>query len=87
MADSRLRKLSLHLVFVKLSPSTTIKLSFLELADGVCFGYAYVLPLCQKQDGIYAGQAGSLQDFFVRHVVLPFDAKDGAQAALMKPLK
>ena len=40
-----------------------------------------------KQDGLYAGQAGSLEDFFVRHVVLPFDAKDGAQAALMKPLK
>ena len=40
-----------------------------------------------KQDGLYAGQAGSLEDFFVRHVVLPFDAKDGAQAALVKPLK
>ena len=40
-----------------------------------------------KQDGLYAGQARSLEDFFVRHMVLPFDAKDGAQAALMKPLK
>ena len=39
------------------------------------------------KDGLYAGQAGSLGDFFVRHVVLPFDAKDGAQAALVKPLQ
>ena len=30
-------------------------------------------------------QAGSLEDFFVRHVVLPFNAKNGAQAALVKP--
>ena len=29
-----------------------------------------------KQDGLYAGQAGSLEDFFVRHVDL---------AALVKP--
>ena len=74
MADSRLRKLSLHLVFVKLSPSTTIKLSFLELADGVCFGYAYVfhprdvaIPAQPhlKQDGFYAEQAGRLEDVFV----------------------
>ena len=40
-----------------------------------------------KQDGLYAGQAGSLKDFFVRHVVLPFDAKDGVQAVLVKPPK
>ena len=40
-----------------------------------------------KQDGLYTGQAGSLEDFFVWHVVLPFDAKDGAQAALVKPLQ
>ena len=26
-------------------------------------------------------------NFFVRHVVLPFDAKNGAQAALVKPLQ
>ena len=32
-------------------------------------------------------QAGSLEDFFVRHVVLPFNAKNGAQAALVKPLQ
>ena len=37
-----------------------------------------------KRDGLYAGRVGSLEDFFVRHVVLPFDAKDGAQAALVK---
>ena len=35
----------------------------------------------------YAGKAGSLEDFLVRHVVLPFDVKDGAQAALVKPLQ
>ena len=96
MADSRLCKLSLQLIFVVLSWSTTIALSFLKLAQEDCFGNAYVFHLCDvasltqlqpKQDGLYAGQAGSLEDFFVRHVVLPFDAKDGAQAALVKPLQ
>ena len=66
------------------------------LAEEDCFGHAYVFhsydvasqaQLHLKQDGLYVGQAGSLEDFFVRHVVLPFDAKDGAQAALMKPLQ
>ena len=38
------------------------------------------------QDGVYAGQTGSLEDFFVRHEVLPFDAKARAQTALVKPL-
>ena len=96
MADSHLCKLSLQLIFVTLSWSTTIELSFLELAGEDCFGHAYVFHPCDvaspaqlhlKQDGLYAGQAGSLKDFFVRHVVLPFDAKDGAQAALVKPLQ
>ena len=71
-------------------------LSFLELAEEDCFGHAYVFHLCDvaspsqlhlKQDGLYAGQAGSLNDFFVRHVVVQFDAKNGTQAALAKPLK
>ena len=96
MAGSRLFKVSLQLIFVTLFWSTTIALSFLELAEENCFRYAYVFhpcdvaspaPLHLKQDGLYVGQAGSLEDFFVRHVVLPFDAKDGAQAALMKPLQ
>ena len=96
MADSRLCKLSLQLIFVMLSLSTTIALSFLELAEEDCFGHAYAFHSCDvssrtqlnlKQDGLYAGQAGCLEDFFVRHVVLPFDAKDGAQAALVKPLQ
>ena len=39
------------------------------------------------QDGLYAGQTDSLEDFFVRHVVLSYDAKNGAQAALVKPLQ
>ena len=95
MADSRLCKLSLQLIFVPLSRSTTIALSFLELAEEDCFGHAYVFHPCDiaspaqlhlTQDGIYAGQAGSLDDFFVRKVVLPFDAEDGAQASLMEPL-
>ena len=73
-----------------------IELSFLKLAEEDCFGPVYVFHPCDvasqaqlhlKQDGLYAGQAGSLKDFFVRHVVLPFDAKDGAQAALVKPLQ
>ena len=96
MAESRLCKLSLQLVFVTLSWSTTITLSFLELTEEDCFGHAYVFHPCDvassvqlhlKQDGLYAGQAGSLEDFFIRLVVLPFDAKDGAQAALMKLLQ
>ena len=73
MADSRLCKLSLQLVFVMLSWSTTVALSFLELAED-CFGHAYIFRPCDvagpaqlhlKQDGLYAGQAGSLEDFFV----------------------
>ena len=96
MADSRLCKLFLQLIFVTLSGSTTITLSFLELAEEDCFGHANVFHPCDvaslaqlhlKQDGLYAGQAGSLEDFLVGQVVLSFDAKDGAQAALMKPLQ
>ena len=96
MADSRLCKLSLQLVFVTLSWNITIALSFFELAEEDCFRHAYVFHPCDvaspaqlhlKQDGLYAGQAGSLEDFFVRHVVLPSDAKDGAQSALVKPLQ
>ena len=40
MADSRLCELSLQLIFVTLSWSTTIALSFLELAEEDCFGNA-----------------------------------------------
>ena len=96
MADSGLCKLSLQLVFVTLSWSTTIALSFLELAEEDCFGHAYVFHPCDvaspaqlhlKLDRLYAGQAGSLEDFFVRHVVLPFDTQDGEQAAMVKPLQ
>ena len=79
-----------------LSWSTTIVLSFLEPAEEDCFGHAYVFHPCDvaspaqlhlKQDGLYAGQSGYLEDFFVRHVVLPFDAKDGVQTVLVKPLQ
>ena len=96
MAGSRLCKLSLQLFFVTLSLSTTIALSFLEIAEEDCFRHANVFHPCDeagparlhlKQDGLYAGQAGAFEDFLVRHVVLPFDAKDGAQAALVKPLQ
>ena len=64
MADSRLWKLSLQLVFVTLSWSTTIALSFLELAEEDCFGHVYVFHPCDvvslghlhlEQDGLYAG--------------------------------
>ena len=96
MADSRLCKLSLQLIFVTLSWSTTITLSFLELAEEDSFGHTHVFHLCDvaspaqlhlKQDRLYAGQAGSLKGFFVWHVVLPFNAKDGAQTGLVKLLK
>ena len=64
MADSRLCKLSLQLIFVTLSWSTTIALSFLELAEEDCLGYGYVFHPCDvaspsqlhlKQDGLWAG--------------------------------
>ena len=95
MADSSPCKLSLQLIFVTLSWSTTTTLTF-ELAEEDCFDHTYVFQphnmaspaqLHLKQDGLYAGQAGTLEDFFVRLVVLLFDAKDGAQAALVKPLQ
>ena len=72
-----------------------ITLSFLELAEEDYFGHANVFHPCDvasqtqlhlKQDGLYAGQAGFLEDFFVRHVVLPFDAKDGMQTVSVKSL-
>ena len=96
MADSRLCRLRLQLVFVTLSWSATITLSFLELAEEDGFGHAYVFHPCDvvspaqlhlKQGGLHAGQVGSLEDFFVWHVVLPVNAKDGAQSVLVKPLK
>ena len=74
MADSHLCKLSLQLVFVTLSWSATITLSFLELAEEDCFRHVYVFhpwdvaspaQLHLKQDGLYAGQAGFLEDLFV----------------------
>ena len=79
MVDSCLCKLSLQLIFVALSWSTTIALSLLELVEVDCFEHANVFHSCDvasqaqlhlKQDGHFAGQAGSLEDFFVRHVVL-----------------
>ena len=96
MVDSRLCNLSLQLIFVTLSWSTTIAVSFLELAEEDCFGHAYVFHSCDvaspanlhlRQDGVYTWQAGCPRDFFVRHAALPFDAKNGVQAALVKPFK
>ena len=84
MADSCLCKLSLQLIFVMLSWSTTVTLSFLELAEEDCFGCLYIFHPCDvaspaqlhlKQEGLCAEQAGSLEDFFVLHIVLPFAAK------------
>ena len=60
MANTRLCKLSLQLIFVALSWSTTVSLSFLELTEEDCFGHAYVFhprdvaspaQLHLKQDG------------------------------------
>ena len=74
MADSRLCKQSLQLIFVTLSWSITIALSFFEHAEQDCFGHAYVFHPCDvaspaqlhlKQDGLIAGQADSLENFFV----------------------
>ena len=96
MADSRLCKLSLQLIFVTLSWSTTIALSFLELAEEDCFWNAYIFHPCDvaspaqlhlKEAGLNDGQVGSPEDFFVRHVVLSFDVKNRAQAASVKPFQ
>ena len=96
MTDSRMYRLSLELIFLAFSWSTTIALSFLELTEEDCFRHAHFFHPCDvaspaqlhlKQDRLYAGQAGSFEDFFVRHVVLPFDAEDGVQAALVKSLQ
>ena len=96
MADSHLCKLSLRLVSVTLSLSTMITLFFLELTEEDCFWHVYVFhpwdmaspaQLHLKQDGLYSRQDGFLEDFFVWYIILPFDAKVGAQAALMKPSK
>ena len=85
MTDSRMYRLSLELIFLAFSWSTTIALSFLELAEEDCFGHANVFHPCGvaspaqphlQQDGLYARHAGSLENSFVRHVVLAFDAKD-----------
>ena len=74
-----------------------IAVSFLELAEEDCNGHVYVFHSCDlasparlhpKQDGVYAGQAGSLEDSPVEQVVVPFDAKDGVQTvASVKVLK
>ena len=95
MADSCLCKLCLWVVLVTLSWSTTTALFFFELAGEDCFRNVRVLhpdaaipaQLHVQQDGLDAGQAGSLKHFLVCHVVLPFDAKDGAQTPLVKLLK
>ena len=42
MSDSCLCKLSLQLIFVTLSWSTTIALSFVERAEEDCLGHTYV---------------------------------------------
>ena len=71
---SHLCKLSLQPLFVTLSGATTFALSFLELAEEDCFWHAYVFHPCDvaspaeqrlKQDRLYSGQAGCLEDFFV----------------------
>ena len=60
--------------FVALSWRTTIVLSFLELTEEDCFRHAYIFHSCDvaspaqlhlKQDGLHAGQADCLEDFFV----------------------
>ena len=57
-------------MFVTLSWSTTIALSFLELAEEDCFGHAYAFYLCDvaspaqlhlKQDGLMLGRLALLR--------------------------
>ena len=92
MVDSHLCKLSLQLF-----PSW----SLMKTAWGM-----HVFHPCDmdspaqlhlKQDGLYAGQAGFLEDYFIWHIILPFDAtslciknqtlQPPSQAALVKLLK
>ena len=80
MADSHLCKLSLQLVFYDVFLEHHDRAFVLGVREEDCFRHAYVFHPCH-------GHAGSLEDFFVRHVVLPFVTKDGAQAVLVKPLQ
>ena len=66
MADSHMCKLSLQLVFVTLSWSSAMTLSFLELAEEDCFGHAYVfhprnVATQLKQSGLYVGRLAFLR--------------------------
>ena len=68
MADSRLCKLSFQLILVTPSHSTTIALSFFELLEKTALGMctsSILVTWSALQDGLYAGQADSLEDFFV----------------------
>ena len=47
IANSRLCKLSIHLIFVALSWSATVSPSFLERTGEDCFGHAYVFHPCE----------------------------------------
>ena len=55
-----------------------IALSFFELLEKTALGMctsSILVTWSALQDGLYAGQAGSLENFFIRHVVWPSDAK------------
>ena len=53
------------------------------------FSHLFLCPPCLlppflEQDAHYAGQAGCLEDFFIWHTVLPFDAKDGNASSIVE---
>ena len=62
MADSCLWKLSLQLIFVTLSLSTTVALSFFELAEEDGFGHAYVSYSCDVASPVQLHQTWSRMD-------------------------
>ena len=76
MVDFRLCKLSLQLVFVTLfgllllfflAPcmSSLKKFAFAIHTSSILLTWPAREQLYLKQDGLYAGQAGSLEDFFI----------------------
>ena len=88
MVDSRLFMLSFQLVFMTLFLGA-IRSLFLSRTRWrwLLPIYAYVFHPCDvaypvqlhpKQHGLYGGQAGSLGDLFVWHLILPFGGNDGA---------
>ena len=71
-------------------------LSFLELTEEDCFRHVYIFHPCDvvslvqlhlKKDGLLLDRLAVLRTSSFDMWSSPFDAKDGAQAALVKPFQ